>query len=318
MAQNYDARDFATFRNTENFDEAQSAFLARQLTYIRGQVMQVKKATLNAFNVFPVQTDIPSGAETAIQRVYDSIGTAEIISNWGDDLPRVDILAQENAVSVKMVGDSYGFNIREVQNAAYAGLDLSAAKGRAAKYAIDAKLNQIAWYGDKAHHIIGFLDNPNISEYTLKNDGTGSSTALKDKTEEQVFRDLNGLLETIADATNQQEQANTLLLAPAAYTFLAEKRLGDTQTTYLNFFKSIHPELSSIRKVPELKGAGEGGKDLMVAGFFDPAYVKFEIPIRLDQRPAQYRNLEYIIPCIASTAGVTVIMPFAFAKAVGA
>lgn len=318
MAQNYDARDFATFKTNENFDDAQSAFLARQLTYIRGQVLQVKKATLNAFNVFPVQTDIPSGAETAVQRVYDSIGTAEIISNWGDDLPRVDILAQENAVSVKMVGDAYGFNIREVQNAAYAGLNLSDAKGRAAKYAIDAKLNQIAWHGDKAHKIIGFLDNPNIGEYTLKNDGTGSSTALKDKTEEQVFRDLNGLLETIEDATNQQEQANTLLLAPAAYTFLAEKRLGDTTTTYLNFFKSIHPELSRILKVPELKGAGAGGKDLMVAGFFDPSYIKFEIPIRLDQRPAQYRNLEYIVPCIASTAGVTVTMPFAFAKAVGA
>ena len=70
-------------------------------------------------------------------------------------------------------------------------------------------------------------------------------------------------------------------------------------------------------RVGELKGAGESGKDVMIAGYFDPTYIKFEIPIRFDQLPVEYRNLEYVINCVASTAGVTVTMPFAFVKAEG-
>lgn len=314
---NYDERDYNTVLASGHFDAAGSAFVARQLTYIRPQVLRVKKATMNAFSVFPVTTDVPVGAETALQRVYDSVGVAEIISNWADDLPRVDILAQESAIKVKMLGDAYGYNYREVQNAQFAGINLTAEKGRTAKYGIDNKLNQIAWHGDAAHHITGFLDNPNISEYTLPGDGTGNSTKLEDKTEEQVFRDLNGFIESIPEATNQTEQVNTLLLPPSVYTFLATKRLGDTQTTYLNFFKQVHPELIKIAKVGELKGAGDGDKDVMIGGFFDPSYIKFEIPIRFDQLPVQYRNLEYVINCVASTAGVTVTIPFAFVKAIG-
>lgn len=314
---NYDERDYNAAMASGNFDAAGSAFVARQLTMVRAQVLRVKKASLNAFNVFPVTTDIPVGAETALQRVYDSVGVAEIISNWADDLPRVDILAQETSVNVKMLGDAYGYNYREVQNAQFANINLSAEKGRVAKYAIDYKLNQIAWHGDKEHHITGFLDNPNISEFTLPGDGANNSTKLADKTEEQVFRDLNNFIESIPEATNQVEQANALLLPPAVYTLLATKRLGNTETTYLNFFRQIHPEITNIAKVLELKGAGQDGKDVMIAGFFDPSYIKFEIPIRFDQRPVEYRNLEYVVNCVASTAGITVVMPFAFAKAYG-
>lgn len=314
---NYDERDYNAAMASGNFDAAGSAFVARQLTMVRAQVLRVKKASLNAFNVFPVTTDIPVGAETALQRVYDSVGVAEIISNWADDLPRVDILAQETSVNVKMLGDAYGYNYREVQNAQFANINLSAEKGRVAKYAIDYKLNQIAWHGDKEHHITGFLDNPNISEFTLPGDGANNSTKLADKTEEQVFRDLNNFIESIPEATNQVEQANALLLPPAVYTLLATKRLENTETTYLNFFRQIHPEITNIAKVLELKGAGQDGKDVMIAGFFDPSYIKFEIPIRFDQRPVEYRNLEYVVNCVASTAGITVVMPFAFAKAYG-
>ena len=314
----YDDRDYNAIVRTGNFDADGSVFLARQLTHIRAQVLRVKKAALNSFDVFPVTTDIPVGAETALQRVYDSVGVAEIISNWADDLPRVDLLARESAVTVKMLGDAYGYNYREVQNAQFAGISLSAERGRIARYAVDYKLNSIAWHGDAAHKIVGFLDNPNISEFTLPADGgDSSSTKLKDKTEEQVFRDLNDFIESIPEATNDVEQANTLLLPPSVYSYLATTRLSYTETTYLNFFRQAHPEITRIMRVGELKGAGEGGKDVMIAGYFDPTYIKFEIPIRFDQLPVEYRNLEYVINCVASTAGVTVTMPFAFVKAEG-
>ena len=73
------------------YDADTSAFLARQLTYVRTQALSIKRPPLEAFTTFPVQTDVPPGAETALQRVYDSVGMAKVISDYSDDLPRVDL-----------------------------------------------------------------------------------------------------------------------------------------------------------------------------------------------------------------------------------
>ena len=58
MAKHYDEAEKRYIEAQGRFDETTSAFLARELTHIRAQVLQVKKAPLNAFSVFPVQTDI--------------------------------------------------------------------------------------------------------------------------------------------------------------------------------------------------------------------------------------------------------------------
>ena len=88
MPVRYDERELKYIEMTPHLDSTESAFLARQLTHIRAQTLTVKRAPMNAFQVFPVQTDIPSGAETAVQYVFDAVGVAEIISNYADDLPR--------------------------------------------------------------------------------------------------------------------------------------------------------------------------------------------------------------------------------------
>lgn len=137
-------------------DATQSAFLARMLTQVRARVLQVTHARLNAFTVFPVQTEISPGAETALQRIYDMVGMAKIIANSADDLPLVDILAQETSVRVKEVGAAYQYSVSDLEHAAFANLPLTTMKGNAVKRAIDTKLNSIAWKGDSENGIVGF------------------------------------------------------------------------------------------------------------------------------------------------------------------
>lgn len=314
----YDAKEAQYLQSVGNMDEAASVFLARQLTYVRSQVLTVKKASLNAFQVFPVQTDIPSGAETAVQYIYDAVGMAKIINNYADELPRVDVIAKEEPVKVFVLGDAYGYNFREVKNAMFAGVNLSAMKAQQARRGIDVKLNQIAWKGDTAHNIVGFLDNPNISMIALPADGKGSKTTLSTKTTDQMIRDMNDIIDAIPTATNEVEQANTVLMAPAVYRTLSETRIPDGEgQTVLGFLQAVHPEITRWMKVGELKGAGTDGTDMVIAGYFDPMYVRFEIPTRFDQLPVQYRNLEYVVDCVSEAAGVTVTMPMAFVKAQG-
>ena len=301
-----------------HMDASASVFLARELQYVRRQVLDVPKAPLEAFQVFPVQTDVPAGAETAYQRVYDSVGVAKIISNYADDLPRADVVAEEIPVKLRDVGAAYGYNVSEIRSAQFAGINLSTMKARAVRRSIDEKLNNIAWKGDAEHKIIGFLDNPNITEETLAADGTSSSTTFASKTVAQIIRDVNQVIEAIPNATNQIEQADTVLLAPTAYNHIATTpRSDNSDLTILEFLRRTHPEIRRWLKIGALKGAGTGNTDLIIAGHFEPDYVKFEIPERYRQLPVEMRNLEYVINCMSRVVGVTVTLPLAFAKAQG-
>lgn len=319
----YDAAEASYIENVSGgrFDASASAFLARELAYIRTRVLEVEKAPLKAFEVFPVQTDVPPGAASAIQRIYDTMGVAKIIANYADDLPRADVAGQEISVPVVTVGDSYGYNVVEIEHAQFSGVNLSEYKARAARRAIDRKIDDMAWNGDSAHGIVGFLNNPNLTQVVIKADGNSNggvnSTRFIHKTSDQIIRDVNELINAIDIATNDVEFPDTILLPTAAYDYMVmTPRSQYTDMTILGFLREVHPDIRFM-KVGELNGAAADGSDLMVAGRFTPEVIRLEIPERLRQLPVEKRNLEYVVDCISRVIGVTITIPLAFSKAAG-
>ena len=298
-------------------DEAFSFFLARELTQIRARVLEVSKAPMNAFRIFPVQTEVAPGAATAIQRIYDSTGMAKVIANYADDLPRADAVGKEVVSKVVTVGDSYGYNTMEIEHAQFAGVNLSMYKAQAARRAVDMKINQMAWFDDSEHGVTGFIDNPNLTAVTLAADGTGSSTKFTDKTPDQIIRDITKLITAINVATNNVEDPNMVLLPTEAFDHIVmTPRSQYSDLTILEFLRRSHPDVR-FEKVGELDGAGTAGADLMIAGRFDPDVVRLEIPERFRQLPVEKRNLEYVVDCICRFVGVTITIPMAFSKASG-
>lgn len=298
-------------------DDAFSFFLARELTQIRARVLEVAKAPMNAFRIFPVQTEVAPGAQVAIQRVYDQVGMAKVISNYADDLPRADALGKEVTTKVVTVGDSYGYNVVEVENAQFAGVNLEYYKAQAARRAVDLKINKMAWFGDADNGVTGFINNSNLTAVTLPADGTGSSTKFVDKTPDQIIRDVTNLISAINIATNNVENPNMVLFPTQAFDHIVmTPRSQYSDLTILEFLRRSHPDMR-FEKVGELDGAGTGGADLMIAGRFDPDVVRLEIPERFRQLPVEKRNLEYVVDCISRVIGVTITIPLAFSKASG-
>jgi hypothetical protein len=314
----YDAAEAAYIKSTaQRMDDSFSFFLARELTYIRTRVLEVAKAPMNAFRIFPVQTEIPAGAQVAIQRTYDQTGIAKVISNYADDLPRADVVGVETPVKVMTIGDSYGYNVVEIENAQFAGVNLEMYKAQAARRAVDFKINQLAWFGDAENGITGFLANPNLTSVTLAADGTGSSTKFVDKTPDQIIRDVTQLISAINVATNNVENPNMVLFPTEAFDHIVmTPRSQFSDLTILEFLRRSHPDVR-FEKVGELDGAGTAGADLMVAGRFDPDVIRLEIPERFRQLPVEKRNLEYVVDCISRFVGVTITIPLAFSKASG-
>ena len=298
--------------------EDDALFIAQELNYIRSRALEVEHSPLNSFRVFPQETDVPAGAETALQLVYDSVGMAKIVADYGDDLPRAEAVATTIASKVYTVADSYGYNYVELEHARMSNVNLESRKALASRRGIDLKLNNIAWFGDAEHGITGFINNPNIANVTIPADGTGSSALFVDKTPEQIIRDVNAIINEVSNNTNGVEMPDTVLFAPAVYDLLESTPKSQySDRTILEFLRGAHPEVSRWMKIGELKGAGTGGTDMIIAGVFRPEYVRQENPVRFDQLPVQYRNLEYVVPCVARTLGVTINVPVCFASAYG-
>ena len=300
------------------FKQDDALFIAQELNYIRARALEVEHSPLNSFRVFPQDTDVPAGAETALTLVYDTVGMAKIVADYGDDLPRAEAVAMAIPSKVVTVADSYGYNYVELEHARMANVNLEARKALAARRGIDLKLNNIAWFGDASHGITGFLGNANIANVVIPADGTGSSKLFSTKTPDQIIRDMNSLINEVNVNTNGVEMPDTVLMAPAVYDILESTPKSQySDRTILEFLRGAHPEITRWMKVGELTGAGTGSTDMIVAGVFRPEYIRMESPVRFDQLPVQYRNLEYVVPCVARTLGVTVNVPVCFASAYG-
>src|SRR5690606_194685 len=126
------------------FNEDASVFSARQLDYVRARTYDRKLPPMNGLLLVPQESDAPEWAETITYKSYSAVGMAKIIANYADDLPRADVSGEERSVPVRTIGDSYGYNINELNASIALGAQLPERKATAARRAIEIKLNQIA------------------------------------------------------------------------------------------------------------------------------------------------------------------------------
>ena len=316
--QRYDERDLAVIQASQHFDANESIFFARELEHVKTKTYDKKFAALTATSVIPVSSEVNPGAESITYYQYEPTGMAKIISNYATDLPRADVKGKPFTSIVKGLGSSYGYSIQDVRAARMAGKPLEQRKANAARLAIDQKINQIAYHGDTANNLVGLFTHPNVTVYTLPNDGTGSSTKFKDKTPDQILRDLNGMVNKIIELTQGVEAPDTLLLPPAVYGDLATRpRSDNSDTTILEFFLKNSPYVKTAMPIPECVGAGTDDTDLIMMLNRDPDKLTLEIPQPFEQFPPQAKGLEFEIPCHARLGGVIIYYPLSLIKASG-
>lgn len=295
-------------------DANESAFFKRQLEYIKSRSYDTKFKQLKAYDLIPISTEAPAGADTIVFQRYTGIGYAKIVSDYAQDLPRADVYGEEETIKVRTVADAYGYNVKEIRRAQMAGNNLPDRKATAAKRGVDSKMNSIAFVGDAEYNIKGLLNHPSISEYTVLADGTGSSKLWSNKTPDQIVRDMSGLVTSVIEATNGMESPDTLLLPIAKYNYIANTRMTDGDSkTILRFFLDNNPYIKKVDWLSELKGIGAGATDRMIVYPMDSNVLTFEIPLMFEQLPEQWKGLEAVVPCEAETAGVLVYYPLAIA-----
>lgn len=293
--------------------EDESVFAARQLDYVKARTYDRKLPPMKGLTLVPQSSEVPEWAETFTYRYYDQVGMAKVVANYADDLPRADVKGAEKTVRIKDIGDSYGYNIAELRASTALGANLPTRKASAARRAIEVKLNQIAMVGDVQYGLFGLTNHPNIG-LTVGLNGDWANPAT---TADQMLADLDALYGAVRVQSSGIHTPNRFALPNEQYAAMTSKRLPDSGgLTVAEFFKRKYPQMQ-YEEAPELATAGTGGTSLAVMYEFGEENLSMENPMPFNQLPAQARNLELVVPCLARTAGVTVYYPLALTKAEG-
>lgn len=315
---NYDERDLSVILNSHNLDdEQQGYFFASELESVKSKTYEARYPEFTAKKIMPVSTDAGAGAEFIAYHMIDSVGMAIIVANYANDIPLVAIKGNKVTSPVVSLADAYGYSLQDIRAAAMANKPLETHLAAAARRGIEAKANQLAYFGDSKFGVIGLLNHPNIPQFTLPADGTGGATTFASKTADQCIRDLDNFIGAMDVATNGVEIPDTLVLSTNARRALNQKRVPDTQFTVLNWWLDNNKYITTVEVASELNGAGTGGTDMMLA--FKKSEEKFslEIPVPFEQLPAQARNLSFVTPCHERFGGVIVRYPMSIIKAEG-
>lgn len=322
----YDERDFNAIMATGRYDANEGLYFARELEKIKTKSYDVQYPEFTATSVIPVSMDAGPGAETITYYQYDTVGFADVISNYSTDLPRVDLIGKPFTSKVKSIGTSYGYSIQDIRAAKFAGKPLEQRKANAARRANDQKVNAIAYSGDSANGLNGLFTHPNITSYTLPTDGTlngttaGTAAAAKfiNKTPDQVIRDWTGMVNAVITLTKSVERPDTLILPYGVYGDVSSRpRSATSDTSILKYFMENNPWIKNFVVIPEAQGAGAGGTDLCMVYKKDPDKLTLEIPQPFEQFPPQQVLLESVVACHSRCGGVIIYYPLSILKAEG-
>lgn len=290
------------------FNQDAGLFTARQLEVVRNKIYEEKLPAMNGLALVPISHEAPEWAETLTEKTFDMVGMAKIIANYADDLPRADVAMSERAIKVKGLGAAYGYNLQELKAAAANQTDLPSMKARAARRAVEVKMNTIALLGDKEYGLNGFINHPNLGETALTG---GWKTAKADS----VLADLDNLHDTVILQSKGVHKPTHLLLSLTDYQTLSSKYMDTAdKLDVLSFFKKKHPNLT-IEGIWELEKAGANGKNIAICYEKNLDNLSLEVPQDFTQLPAQERNLELVVNCIARVGGVFLRYPLSATKA---
>jgi hypothetical protein len=298
-------------------DRAESVFFTRETEYIKTRTYDAKSPELKGLRLVPQATDLPTGIEQITYRRYFEAGRAKVIADYAKDFPRVDVFAEEYTSKVVDIGDSFGYSIKEIRASMRSGKRLDQRRALNARRTIERELNHITLRTDANWGTYGLLDYPGITEATLPADGNGGSKAWSTKNVDQILRDLSMMLDAVNVPTNGIEEADTVLLPLPTRNLLVNTRLGDNTISLMKYIQDNFPQIKRIEWLNELRGIGVGGTNRIMVGKFDSEHLENQIVGDFEQLETEHEGGEYKIPCIATTGGIIIYYPMAFAYSDG-
>lgn len=308
----------------QHFADAQAAmpFVIAQGRNIETRIYQRRYPVFNYGAHIPVVTEGNAWAIGTTFFTIDVAGEAKFLSGAGTDMPFNKSTRDQQSHDFAMIGSGWEWDLEEVNQSALYGIDLTATDSMTASQNVERLLNDIAMIGSTEKNWTGFANNPQVARADVPNNGTGSSTFWKNKTNAQIVDDLNNALSSIREETNEIEWADTIRLPPEAMRYIATKEYGSGNgtLTILEFFRKNNIYTAEtggsldIQGLRELATASQDGGGRMVVYRKDVEVLRFHLPMpRRVLQPRQKSIMGFEQGLIARTGGTEIRLPGAMA-----
>lgn len=293
-----------------------SLAFARQLEYIDKTFYDYEFPDLRARDLIPLDSSVPSWAQTFSYRERVALGEADIVHDYANDFPRVDLdIGETVAAPVIGLGCSFGYSVMDLRFAAELGMSLDTEKMQIAKEAQERKLDALACYGHAATGLRGFANNASIATLsTTLNASLAKGWAAK--TAAQIAADLDLIIESVSNASDNKHTIDTIGLPTSTYNMLQRKRFASIDQTgvelsVMDYFEGRKRNKITFEPWFRLKSAGTGGATRMVAYKKDPGVVKLVIPQDFESMPPERKNMLFQVTCHMRFGGVDWRQPMA-------
>jgi len=297
-------------------DAKYTAALEQQLEYVKAQTYDIKYPDLKARKFIPIDSSVDPGAETVAYQQWDSIGMADIIANYADDLPMVTALTEKFSQSIEGLGQAYDYSIQDLRRSAMSGSQLEMRKARAARRGIELRIDDIAATGYAAGQMKGFINHPNVSISAAVSDGTSARWVggrSPPKAPADIKQDMYNAVVAVWDATLQTFSADSIVLSTTEYGHISQTENSPlSDRTILQSFLQNNLSVRMVDfwyKLNTADAAGTGPR--MVVYKKDPEVLELVIPQDFEQFPPQAKNLSFVVPCHARCGGVVIRYPLA-------
>jgi hypothetical protein len=219
---------------------------------------------------------------------------AKVVGNYSTDIPLVTASAREYHVKYYTVGTGYMYSIDDLRQAQKAGTGLTDRLAKNVRRSIELLRDDHTAFGTPETGSYGLANHPNVGIVALPN-GDWTNVA---RTGEQILADLNFLITSMMNATNEIFMGDTLLLSIAAYRLIATKLLNTgnaSNITVLQAFQAQNPGIM-VESWTKLANASAAGVDF-------------------EQFGPEVRAMTYTTVCRARWAGVQIQYPAAVSYA---
>lgn len=239
-----------------------------------------------------------------------------IIRGQSNDIPVVQANVSKDIFKVFAFSNVLKLNFIDQQKMQGIGRSLDAILDTGIKLNYNKSLDYMCYRGVPEENVYGLVNNPDVTTGTIANNAAGTSAKWKDKTAQEIQKDINDLLNTTWENSefDVSGMANHILIPPEKYAYLVNTIVSSAGNvsilTYLlenNLAKNQGVDLD-IQPSRWCIGAGLNGTDRMVAYVNEKSRILMDIPVPLTRAMSQPSVLDmaYLTAYVANIGQVKI------------
>jgi len=286
-------------------DASETMVFARQLETVSNKLYEKKYSEMKGRGFVPVSTAGGNASEYMVYRVWDQTTMAKIVSNYATDFPMVAASATELFLKYFNYGNSYGYSVQDMRNAAKANAPLDARLAMAARKGHELALDDAIAVGVPSVKTYGLTNHPSIPLLTVTNGTWASATG------EAMLDDMNSMVTQMEVTSLEIFSPDTMLFSTAAFRKISTKLLSTTTgTTVLEAFQKQNPGIfvGSWTKLALANAGGTNGRAIVYKR--SDEVLQFEMGQEFEVFPAQQVALQMTFPCLSRIGGLALFHPY--------